>query len=375
MYLNREMAQSIMEEISQVIKEDLNIMDETGLILASTDEGRINTFHEGAHILITSQMEKLIVEKDGDYNGCKRGINLPIEFASETVGAIGITGDPEEVIKYGLIMKKMTEMILYENFRASELFAIKREKALLMSDLIHGNVRANQHEIEKRMKRNGISINGPFSVAVIRNTMKLEDRKSELLYKLHAKQLEQEILEEFSNGKSHVTINGELYIIIANMSSSKLYDKVKLSSSHLNRGSDISLLCAIGNDYQQYVDVFRSYNEAINILEYFGDKEEGIYLFNTVMLNFTINQLPKMHKENLNNQVFGQCSEEEIEDICQFIIAYFNANGSLNKLSEQYFAHKNTIQYKIGKINKLTGYDLRKTHDLFILYMTAVCKR
>lgn len=373
MYLNEEMARSIMEEISNVIQEDLNIMDETGLILASTDPKRINTFHEGAHILINSKLDKLIVENDGDYNGCRRGVNLPIEFAAEIVGAIGITGNPAETVKYGLILKKMTEMILYENFRALELFASKKEKDLLISDLIHGNLRTGRNELEKRMQRNGISINGPFTVAIIYNTVSQDDKEKAFLHKVRKNQIEHKIVEEFTNDKIHVMFNGEMYIVLANMNCGDLYKKIKVSASYLNFNSDISLLCFIGNDYEQYIDLNRSYNEAINILNYFKGEKEGIYLFNTVMLDFIINQLPDIHKENLKNQIFQNCAEGEQEVLCNFIKDYFYANGSLNVLAEKYYAHKNTIQYKITKIKKRTGYDLRSMHDLFLLYMAAIC--
>lgn len=374
MYLNEEIAGSIIAEIRQVINEDLNIMDETGMILASTDEKRINTFHEAAYILVNSHLERLIVEHDGDYNGCRRGVNLPIQFASETVGVIGITGMPQEVVKYGLILKKMTEMILYENFRVQELFESKREKNLLIHDLVHGNVTTNQYELEKRMKRNGINTDGEFSVAVLKNTEKIKNAGNDILYKVKRKQIEQEIVEELSNEKVHVVFNGECYIAVANMGSQNLYEKLRIAAAYLNRSPEISILCSIGNDYKEYTDIYRSYNEATNILDYFRKESKGIYLFNTVMLDFTINQLPAMHKKNLKKQIFKAYTPEEAKELCDFIIAYFNANGSLNELSEKYYSHKNTIQYKIKKVKKETGYDLRNLYDLFVLYMAAVCE-
>lgn len=374
MYLNEEIARGIIEEISPVIKEDLNVMDQSGMILSSIDEARVHTFHEGAYIVVNSRLEHLIVENEGDYNGCRRGINLPIEFASEIVGVIGITGAPKEVEKYGLILKKMTEMILYENFRVQEQFESKREKNLLIHDLVHGNVKANQHDLEKRMKRNNMDAKGRFSVAVLKNTEQKITPASEMLRKAKAKQIEQEIMEELSSEQIHVAFNGELYVIVANQESRKLYEKIKVAAAYLNRNPEISVACFIGNDYVGYRDIYRSYNEAISILDYFHTESKGIYLFDTVMLDFTINQLPEMHKENLRKQVFKTYDSEEAEALRNFIISYFNANGSLNQLSEQYYSHKNTIQYKIKKIKKDTGYDLRSMYDLFILYMAAVCK-
>ena len=41
--------------------------------------------------------------------GAMEGVNLPIYIYNETVGVIGITGDPAKVAVYGRIIKKMTE--------------------------------------------------------------------------------------------------------------------------------------------------------------------------------------------------------------------------------------------------------------------------
>jgi carbohydrate diacid regulator len=104
--LNQPTAAEIIRRIKDVIDFDLNIMDNTGLILASTDVKRINTFHKGAHFIIEKRLDELIVEEDGIYEGCRKGVNLPISFATQIIGVIGITGQPAEVIKYGRISRK-----------------------------------------------------------------------------------------------------------------------------------------------------------------------------------------------------------------------------------------------------------------------------
>jgi DNA-binding PucR family transcriptional regulator len=44
----------------------------------------------------------------------------------------------------------------------------------------------------------------------------------------------------------------------------------------------------------------------------------------------------------------------------------------LNHISQEYFIHKNTVQYKIQKIQSKTGLDVRVANDLFILYMASI---
>ena len=374
MYLNSALAKEIISEISEVINENINIIDEKGLILASTDPERINTIHEGARLIIQSNLKQLIVEKDDDYPGCKKGTNLPIRFASEVIGVVGITGEPSETIKYGQIIQKMTEMIVYEKFKSSEAFGDKQEFNLLIHDLIHGNFKTPLGDIETRLRRNGIAENGLFTVCVIKNTAVIPQMEDELLQRVRIDRLEQEIIEAVSSRKTHVSFNGELFVVIAECDSEALCKRLSKIVDNLNQQKDISLRCAVGNEYQGYTNIYKSYDEALNILNFFDGEQTGILKFSTLMLDFTLNQLPGMHKQNLIKQVFMNCSEDQQDDFCEFIISYVKANGSLNKLSDKYFAHKNTIQYKIQKIERVTGFDLRKSVDMFILYMAAVCR-
>jgi carbohydrate diacid regulator len=63
-----------------------------------------------------------------------------------------------------------------------------------------------------------------------------------------------------------------------------------------------------------------------------------------------------------------------MKSFSEFIIDYFTFSGSLNRLAEKLFIHKNTVQYKIQCIYKKTGFNLRVQQDLFILYLAATYK-
>lgn len=51
MYISRETAQEIVEEIGGEIGAHINLMDERGYIIASTDASRIGNLHEGQDAL------------------------------------------------------------------------------------------------------------------------------------------------------------------------------------------------------------------------------------------------------------------------------------------------------------------------------------
>ncbi len=48
MHISKNSATQIVNEISRLVKQNINLMDETGYIIASGDKSRIGSFHYGA---------------------------------------------------------------------------------------------------------------------------------------------------------------------------------------------------------------------------------------------------------------------------------------------------------------------------------------
>lgn len=133
--LSQDNAQNIVEAMSGIINQDINMMDSDGVIIASTDHQRIGHFHEGAKRAIKLKKE-IIISKDNEFQGSKKGINLPVFLWDEIVGVIGITGDQEHVVKYGQIIKNMTEILLKEIYLESQSRLEKEARKHFVEELI-----------------------------------------------------------------------------------------------------------------------------------------------------------------------------------------------------------------------------------------------
>ncbi|MBQ2048378.1 MAG: hypothetical protein II487_05300, partial [Schwartzia sp.] len=120
MFLAARQAQDIVEEIGAIVKQNINMMDEQGVIIASTDKNRVGSFHEAAKRIIDEELSELYVTAEAAKKAVppmRAGINLPIEYQHHIVGVIGVTGDYEQVIGFGQIVKKMTEILIRERER------------------------------------------------------------------------------------------------------------------------------------------------------------------------------------------------------------------------------------------------------------------
>ena len=112
MFIAEETAGAIVSEMKSVTGRDINLMDDRGTILASTDPERVGQRHAGAEQLLRQGLDRLVIRADDRAAGTRRGVNLPIHMDGRAVGVIGITGAPEEVEPLGSVIKRMTEILL-----------------------------------------------------------------------------------------------------------------------------------------------------------------------------------------------------------------------------------------------------------------------
>ena len=116
MRITQDVAKTIVNEISNTINKNVNLMDETGRIIASTASDRVGTFHRGAQKIVEEKLDCLTIYTDQEYSGSRMGINMPIYFQGEIVGVIGITGEWDQISQYVQLIRKATEILLMESY-------------------------------------------------------------------------------------------------------------------------------------------------------------------------------------------------------------------------------------------------------------------
>jgi carbohydrate diacid regulator len=370
-YLNTEVSAQIIAELKPFLKYDLNIIDADGLILASTDKRRIGYIHEGAKILIDHSWDRLIVDTDTKYQGCKIGVNLPISFAKEVIGVVGITGTPSETIKYASIIQKMTEMLIYDNFSSSQRNQRETKNLLFINDLISGNFKDSFFNIESYLTKNNLNVHGEFSIAILKIHYDENELNNKVLHSARKTIIRNDFFNLLNSKSILCTSNNEYFITISNLKSEEYYNFLLSVTKDFEIKYRIKFLCAIGNSYPGFLNIPKSYEEANMIIRSYSNKDSGVFCFNNIVLDFILSQIPEVHKINLFNQTFKNCTDDEVKEISQLVLTYCKCNGSINKIASEMFLHKNTVQYRLNKLERITLRDPRNSLDLFVLYMAS----
>lgn len=118
-----------------------------------------------------------------------------------------------------------------------------------------------------------------------------------------------------------------------------------------------------------------SYEEAVTALEigsYFKIKPE-IYIINNMFLEKAIFNISKEYLNELKvryKDIFINFNYELFQTLEEVLAC----NLSLSKASKNLYIHRNTLMYRIDKIKKETGFDIRNFKEatfLYILYMNS----
>lgn len=125
-----------------------------------------------------------------------------------------------------------------------------------------------------------------------------------------------------------------------------------------------------GNIVSEMKDVSKSYKEAKMALDVgkIFYSEKNIVSYATLGIGRLIYQLPVNLCRMFIQEIFGEKIPEELdEETLATLEKFFDNNLNVSETSRQLFLHRNTLVYRIEKLQKVTGLDVRNFDDAMTL--------
>lgn len=336
MEISKDLANSIVKEMKNIINKDLNFINNEGIIIASTDEKRVGTYHEGA-IHSINEDKIVVIDWENQYLGSNKGINIPIKFLDKIIGVIGISGDREEVEKYGIIIKKMSEILIKESYLLRKREEEEEYEKYLVEKMIFEDKKS--------------STLGRVIIIKIFSELEREEKRKIFL----------KIKEEVKNNKGLLMYKHDKVVIIFFEKQRKEIEKLLLKI--ISKFPKIKLNIGIGNNE----NLKESYDEALIALKWCEKINDEKIFYDDMVLEFILNTVSDEIKEKYITKIFSNLKLSEIKEYGIIFECYEKHNGSLNKVSKELFIHANTLQYRLNKFKIKTGYDMRNIKDFAIL--------
>lgn len=369
MHISKRNALFIVEEISKIIGEKINMMNEEGIIIASTDKEREGCFHEAAKELIDNRLQEVLVKNDSEYIGARAGINLAINFHNEIVGVIGVTGPYQEVAKYGQIIKKMTEILIMEQYYKEQKDIDQRITDRFLDEWLTDESKNITSYFILQGKALHIDITLPRRILAV--TLMHKEEKINAEVERMIDRAEKKIYSIMSDYKdAYVLKKGpELLCIIPDKSDEDLYSIALYMKKIIEEDTAIDFYCGIDGGFEGIQYIHNSVIKAQKALRAsMRTTAKEIRLYKDITMEIFQNELSNEIKIEYILRIFKNCTANEIHSWMGILKVFYEEEGSITATAQKLFIHKNTLQYKLNKIKDTTRYDPRSIRYSSLFY-------
>ncbi len=130
----------------------------------------------------------------------------------------------------------------------------------------------------------------------------------------------------------------------------------------------------VAEHLRSLADSYKEAQTAIDVCKVF-DTEKSVMSYENLGIGRLIYQLPTTLCEIFLSEVFKKNSIDSLDQETLFTInKFFENNLNVSETSRKLFVHRNTLVYRLEKIKKLTGLDLRE-FDHAIVFKVALMVR
>lgn len=350
--ITAQVIQSCLDDLKTITKVDLAVVDVEGVMVAKNSdrfEQNVEFVTEfaaspaGSQVLQGCQYLKIYDEEDPVY--------------------VLLCGDSSEEYMIGKIAVSNIQNLITaykERFDRNNFF-----QNLILDNLL-------LVDIYNRAKKLHIEIQKPRVVLLLEIPAGKENYAMEFLKSMFSAQ----------SGDYVTAVDENTLIVIKQVEAKDSYAEVvevaETTVAMMNTEAMINVRVAYGTIVKELKDVSKSYKEAKMALDvgkiFYAEKTVTAY--STLGIGRLIYQLPINLCEMFIEEIFGGKVPEELdEETLTTINTFLENNLNVSETSRQLYVHRNTLLYRLEKLEKYTGLDIRIFDDALTLKIALMVVR
>lgn len=339
--ISNQTIQTNINELKAITRVDLCIYDLSGMQVASTTD----------QIALNSEMIRGFVNSPADSEVIGVHHLLKILDEGELLYILVAMGSSEDVYMVGKIAVCQIQnlVIAYkERFDRNNFF-----QNLLLDNLL-------LVDIYNRAKKLHIEVTAPRAVFLVETRLEKDGVVTEVLKGMFSNQ-----------AGDYITAVDESNVIVIkalepNYTQEDMVGIADTIVAMMNAEAMMNVRVAFGTVVSELKDVSKSYKEAKLALDvgkiFYAEK--NVVAYSTLGIGRLIYQLPINLCKIFIEEIFGDNVPDDLdEETLNTINKFFENNLNVSETSRQLFVHRNTLVYRIEKLEKSTGLDLRNFDD------------
>ncbi len=346
--------QGIIHQMKDAIDRTIGIVDSTGTIVCCSDLGRIGEadFADVKEVLASTEIKV--------FGGMTF---LAFGAQNHPDSAIFVDGNDENAASFA-------KLIAISLGGIKQYYDVKFDRSNFIKNVILDNILSG--DIYLKTRELGFNNEVARCALLIRISERPEISVSESVQALFPDK----------NKDFVININETDIVLIKEVrSGNDIKDLEKLARSivdSLHTEYYINAVIGIGTIVTGIKDLPRSFKESQIALEVgkVFDTERTIVTYENLGIARLIYQLPTTLCEMFLKEIFKKGSIVGLDHETLFTIQkFFENNLNVSETSRKLFVHRNTLVYRLEKIKKLTGLDLREFDDAIVFKVALMVKK
>ena len=215
-------------------------------------------------------------------------------------------------------------------------------------------------DMYNRAKKLHIEVAVPRVVLLIETGVEKDNTAAELLRGMFSAQ----------SGDFITEVDESNVILIKTLASNEGYAEIEKTAQTIvdmmSTEAMLNVRVAYGTVVQELKDVSKSYKEAMVAMDvgriFYVEKKVNAY--GSLGIGRLIYQLPANLCKIFIDEIFGDNNPGDFdEEIVTTVNKFFENNLNVSETSRQLFVHRNTLVYRVEKLQKITGLDVRTFDD------------
>ncbi len=352
--MSNRMFQGVIYQMKDVIGRVVGVTDEMGVVIACSDLGQIDSIKDGvqAERMANSQS---FVRSGYTFRGFSN--NKRNDFY------VFVEGTDDMADKFAAMLSISMQSL--KQFHDEKFDRLNFIKNVVMDNIMPGDIYAKAREMH-------FVTDVPRVVLIIRVSQQKDMSTFDVIQNLFPDKQKDFV---FNTSETDTVLIKELKKGIESKDIEKLAASIV---DTLNVEYYIKATVGIGTPIVNIKDLANSFKEAQIALEVgkVFDTEKSIVSYDHLGIARLIYQLPTTLCEMFLKEVFKQGSIESLDQETLFTIqSFFENNLNVSETSRGLFVHRNTLVYRLEKIRKITGLDLREFDDAIVFKVALMVKK
>lgn len=338
--ISNQIIQTSIDELRAITKVDIYIFDLDGIKIASTSE----EMQISRDIIVNFANSPADSQVVGGYHFLK------VLDDGEIAYVLAANGNDDAYMIGKVAVSQIQNLIIAykERFDRNNFF-----QNLILDNLL-------LVDIYNRAQKLHIEVECPRIVYLIETKLEKDNSAMELLRSLFSSQ----------NGDYITAVDEKNIILIKalerNTSPEMLEQTASMIVDMMNSEAMMNVRVAYGTVVHELREVSKSYKEANMAMDvgriFYAEK--NVIAYSTLGIGRLIYQLPVNLCRIFIDEIFGDSQVFDIDDeTLTTINKFFENNLNVSETSRQLFIHRNTLVYRIEKLQKMTGLDIRTFDD------------